>query len=172
MAAALFDEKEIGRFLVMPKRICFDDWQAERIPRAGSQTKSLKCLPRQETEKIAFQMDISVDDRSDSISMTLLVRYPPKARFHAICRYDIQTVGHRNPAWFQPRRIRPREPHRHTYNPRAVRDGFATDWDKCAEYVDLSAGGSPRQQMERLKRRLLDDLNISIEDPDAEDLMF
>jgi hypothetical protein len=176
MAAPLYTQQEVAVLLAMPKRAPGGSWQP---------TKPKKKRRHNEFEHVAvvvvepdpvvtgtgFELDICHNLATDELSITLYAEIYPRP-LRPICRYDVQDCAHGNPDWFPPPLIAPGEFHRHVYSERAVTEGEPEDWDACAEALGIPTGGSPKAQLERLKKKAIDELNIVFEDRDTRNLLL
>lgn len=160
MAAPIYSQEEADALIKMRKRIDPEAWKDRTKARPFPFVTSDEVSARPETDdegRIAFKIEIGVNEQSDSIAILLKGRIDRRP-MEGLCRYDIQDGLHENPPWFPPPIINPGQVHRHDYSERSVQE--FDRWDKCALPLDLSGEGSPEQLRSRLWRRFLDDLGI------------
>lgn len=158
----------------MPKHVKVDDWEGKWSSRDGSDgIVKIVAWPDDPAEKaIQFLIEKTLRPSREEIAISLFVRMSSGERV-PLCRYEIQVNRHFNKhKWFLPRVIEAREPHRQVYNPRAVKEGTPSDWDDCAEPLNIGSSGSPKQLADRLLMQFVKDVELSFHDRSAQQSMF
>lgn len=167
MAAPLFNSADVAALIAMDKRIVLEEWQTKSELKQGRATTGwLHARVRAsapDQADVRFVVELRKSLRREEFSMTLLVS-TPNVKDVAIVRYDIQTSAHVNPPWQGSQLIAPRVPHKHVYNPRAVSEGIADDWERCAEELQCPSGGTFASRVQWLRKAFLDDLGIHFDD--------
>jgi hypothetical protein len=163
----------------MQKHVRYDDWKSDWIGREGNDDElKIKVYPGKAPDDdscpkgFEFLVVPYVSEAKLEASVSLYVQMPLHKRPHVFCRYDLQHGKHTNPKWFKPRAIKPREPHRHVYNPRAVRQGLPTDWHNCAEPITGNFDGSFVARLRELQTAFLNDMKIDFFDKGAQRALF
>lgn len=184
MAAPLYTQDEVEWALGVRKvaslsEVTRSDESGNQLPekrfrrsRSGSPhfEKRTTILACPDEPRARFEMEEARNSLANEIWITLHLKLGSKPS-SPMCRYDIQTGGHRNPDWFSPSFVPSQVPHRHIYNVRAI-EQFAR-WDKCAEILDLDLVGTSIERDHRsLRGRFVRDLNIHFEDSETANQLF
>lgn len=163
MATSIYTQVEIDQMLATPKDIELDAWEDRTQDRKRSPNSVAIEVSARDRDDMDFNIAIVRSPRIGSESITLIGKILGRDR-RAIARYDIHDAAHKNPPWFDPGFIGPRQPHRHLYNERALKED--REWHACAEPLDLP------DDAQRLLGKLLDDLNIRFSDSKTNTQLF
>jgi len=172
MAAPVYLQSQVDTMLNAPKYVRFNAWENRLPGRTHSEEirHRIKAFPFDPKDATLFIIESChcLSRRQVSFSLFGKMKGYPE---HALCRYEIQTIRHRNPDWFPPQYVGNRVLHKHVYSERAIREGYT--WDKCAEVLLC------RPQIFILERAIdhltplfLSELKIEIHDPDVLTSLF
>ncbi len=162
VAAPLFTDDEIKRFITMRKNVAHEAWQNMGESRAGRQNRTI--LASADTQP-SLRFEIEWDQTDTACSFTLSVHTDDGRPKQAIVRYDIQDNPHTNPKDMPPKYIPPGQPHRHIHTERGMRE-FG-NWSKWAEPIQLK-----RESCDLLRAKFLQDLNIHFTDSQTHGAFF
>lgn len=167
--------------LGMPKRVFAEDWESRLHsdqavkPKKRRQVATferkirLKSRPEDSNASACFEIELVQNFRTDAVGLTLYAAIGLRPML-PICRYDFDDNEHENPDFCAFPSVTSGSFHRHVYNERAVRE--LDRWDACAEKLELPTSGGPKQLLDRLKGRFLQDLHIRFERKDDQQSVF
>jgi len=167
--AAIYHQSEIDELLSIEKWVDREAWDS-RSQRKKWHTASLTVLPEiPRDDKISLKIELEWQRDTDQYHMKFIGSiYPRSAQMFA--RYDWQRGAHTNPPGIEPKVILPNQPHCHIYGENWIREGLK--WDSVAIPIDLETDGSPKQRWDRLLRKFMDDLRISVRDAETNSSLF